>query len=141
MALGAGKVPSVESLLMHEANDCCVNHWKYNAAMAEEIFKEKCLIAARQIDGSVLVEDTWLCFNALKGLLGLNTMLSGFEDKTAYALCVFSYRSALKASPSHSPAELRYAEMPKEEKSKISHRGRALELVRQHLEGAKPSTQ
>eukprot|EP00898_Chlorokybus_atmophyticus_P000362 jgi/Chlat1/1326/Chrsp118S08660 len=98
---------------------------------------------------------------------GLNTMLSGFDDKTAYALCVFSYlespesepvtfsgRTEGRIVPARGPPdfgwdpifepdgyEQTYAEMPKEEKNKISHRGRALELVRQHLQGAKPLKQ
>lgn len=52
-----------------------------------------------------MVEDTCLCFNALGGLpgpyikwfleglghKGLNKMLAGFEDKTAYAQCVFAF--------------------------------------------------
>jgi inosine triphosphate pyrophosphatase len=52
-----------------------------------------------------MVEDTCLCFNALQGLPGpyikwflgklghdgLNRMLHGFEDKTAYAQCTFAY--------------------------------------------------
>lgn len=52
-----------------------------------------------------MVEDTCLCFEALKGLPGpyikwfvqkvglegLNAMLEGFEDKRAYALCIFAY--------------------------------------------------
>jgi len=37
---------------------------------AEEISKEKCRIAAKTIKGAVMVEDTSLCFNALKGLPG-----------------------------------------------------------------------
>ena len=37
----------------------------------EEIAVKKCKEAARQVDGPVLVEDTCLCFNALKGLPGL----------------------------------------------------------------------
>ena len=54
---------------------------------------------------AVMVEDTCLCFNALKGLPGpyikwflqklghdgLNAMLAGFEDKSAYAQCTFAY--------------------------------------------------
>jgi inosine/xanthosine triphosphate pyrophosphatase family protein len=54
-----------------------------------------------------MVEDTCLCFNALQGLPGpyikwflqklghdgLNRMLAGFDDKSAYALCVFAYSS------------------------------------------------
>ncbi|XP_061989591.1 inosine triphosphate pyrophosphatase-like [Rosa rugosa] len=36
----------------------------------EDIFKEKARLAAVQINGPVLVEDTCLCFNAFKGLPG-----------------------------------------------------------------------
>ena len=70
-----------------------------------DIAKEKCLLASREIEGPTLVEDTSLCFNALKGLPGpyvkwflektgldgLNNMLLAYEDKTAYAQCVFAY--------------------------------------------------
>lgn len=35
-----------------------------------EICIKKCQEAARQVQGAVLVEDTCLCFNALKGLPG-----------------------------------------------------------------------
>lgn len=52
-----------------------------------------------------MVEDTSLCFNAYGGLPGpyikwflknlghegLYTMLAGFEDKSAYAQCIFAY--------------------------------------------------
>ena len=52
-----------------------------------------------------MVEDTSLCFNAYGGLPGpyikwflknlghdgLNSMLAGFDDKTAYAQCIFAY--------------------------------------------------
>eukprot|EP00494_Astrolonche_serrata_P004517 UN04530 len=61
-------------------------------------------MAASQINGPVLVEDTCLCFNALKGLPGpyikwflekighegLNNLLIAYEDKSAFAMCVFS---------------------------------------------------
>jgi len=53
----------------------------------------------------VIVEDTCLCFNALKGLPGpyvkwfmkelghdgLNNMLAAYEDKSAQAVCTFAY--------------------------------------------------
>ena len=69
-----------------------------------EISAEKCRLAANAIDGPVIVEDTSLCFNALGGMPGpyikwfldscghdgLNRMLAGFDDKTAYAQCIFS---------------------------------------------------
>ncbi|GKD97218.1 inosine triphosphate pyrophosphatase [Tanacetum coccineum] len=154
----------------------------------EDISKEKARLAADQsvskeaekfqnkpqkVKGPVLVEDTCLCFNALKGLPGpyikwflqklghegLNNMLMAYEDKSAYALCVFS----LAIGPDHEPLtfvgktpgkivpargpndfgwdpvfqpdgyDQTYAEMPKEEKNKISHRGRALALVKSHF--------
>ena len=71
----------------------------------QEIVKEKCRLAAQQVDGPVLVEDTSLCFNAMQGLPGpyikwflkklghdgLNRMLTGFEDKGAKAVCLFAF--------------------------------------------------
>ncbi|KAJ1693948.1 hypothetical protein LUZ63_010646 [Rhynchospora breviuscula] len=70
----------------------------------EEISKEKARLAAVQVNGPVLVEDTCLCFNALNGLPGpyikwflqktghegLNNLLKAYEDKSAYAMCIFS---------------------------------------------------
>ena len=73
---------------------------------AIEIAREKCLLASKEIGGgAVIVEDTSLCFNALNGLPGvyikwfldslqhegLNRMLSGYEDKTAYAQTVLAF--------------------------------------------------
>ncbi|GER34791.1 inosine triphosphate pyrophosphatase family protein [Striga asiatica] len=149
----------------------------------EEISKEKARLAAKEVNGPVLVEDTCLCFNALKGLpvlirvmndfagpyikwflqkighQGLNNLLMAYEDKSAYALCVFSLALGPNADPitflGKTPGkivpprgpndfgwdpifqpdgyELTYAEMPKEEKNKISHRYRALAQVKSHL--------
>ena len=70
-----------------------------------EIAKEKCRIAAKLINGPCFIEDTSLCFNALHGLpgpyikwflekcghLGLNQMLAGFDDKSAYAQTIVAY--------------------------------------------------
>lgn len=66
---------------------------------------EKCKEAARRVQGPVIVEDTCLCFNALKGLPGpyikdflgalepegLTKLLNGFEDRTGYAMCLFGF--------------------------------------------------
>ena len=74
---------------------------------------EKCRLAAMQVQGPVLVEDTSLCFNALGGLPGiyikwfldklghegLNNMLAAYADKSAYAQCIFS----LSLGPGHTP--------------------------------------
>jgi len=71
----------------------------------EDVAVEKCRLAAQEVQGPVMCEDTSLCFNALGGLPGvyikwflgalghdgLNQMLAGFDDKTAYAQCVFAY--------------------------------------------------
>nr|GMD62961.1 inosine triphosphate pyrophosphatase [Ipomoea batatas] len=142
----------------------------------EEISKEKARIAAKEVKGPVLVEDTCLCFNALKGLPGayikwflqktghegLNNLLMAYEDKSAYAMCIFSLaigpnvepitfvgKTLGKIVPARGPNdfgwdpifepdgyEQTYAEMPKEEKNKISHRSKALALVKSHFADA-----
>ncbi|KAH0470291.1 hypothetical protein IEQ34_000014 [Dendrobium chrysotoxum] len=150
----------------------------------EEISKGKARLAATEVNGPVLVEDTCLCFNALNGLPGpymyvlgtstvtslkwflekighegLNNLLMAYEDKSAYAACVFSLalgpntdpltfvgKTMGKIVPARGPKdfgwdpifqpngyELTYAEMPKEEKNKISHRSKALALVKSHF--------
>ncbi|KVI00323.1 Ham1-like protein [Cynara cardunculus var. scolymus] len=125
----------------------------------EDIAKEKARLAANQVKGPVLVEDTCLCFNALKGLPGLNNMLMAYEDKSAYAMCIFSLamgpnfepitfvgKTQGKIVPARGPNDFgwdpifepdgydqTYAEMAKEEKNKISHRSRALALVKSHF--------
>ncbi len=71
----------------------------------EDIAREKCRLAALEVDGPVMVEDTSLCFNALQGLpgpyikwfldkighVGLNNLLAAYPDKSAYAQCVFAF--------------------------------------------------
>lgn len=134
-----------------------------------EIAKEKCRIAAKIINGPCFIEDTSLCFNALHGLpgpyikwflekcghLGLNQMLAGFDDKTAYAQTIVAYSDGSSSDdaeiyvfdgrtdgtivlprgnldfgwdPIFEPNEsngLTYAEMEKSGKNEISHRGRS----------------
>ncbi|KAK3157702.1 hypothetical protein QOZ80_2AG0126740 [Eleusine coracana subsp. coracana] len=142
----------------------------------EDISKEKARMAASQVNGPVLVEDTCLCFNALKGLPGpyikwflekighegLNNLLKAYEDKSAYAMCIFSLalgpgeepitfvgKTWGKIVPARGPTdfgwdpvfqpdgfEQTYAEMPKSVKNQISHRGRALALVKEHFASA-----
>ncbi|GAB6028065.1 hypothetical protein CHUAL_002283 [Chamberlinius hualienensis] len=138
-----------------------------------EISKAKCTVAAEKVQGAVLVEDTALCFNALGGLPGpyikwfldklkpegLHQLLSGFEDKSGYALCTFAYCEKPGApvllfegrtdgtivkprgppnfgwDPCFMPTgyELTYAEMSPQIKNSISHRYKALDKVKQHL--------
>ena len=103
-----------------------------------EISRQKCAIAAREVGGPVMVEDTSLCFNALGGLPvraraapphatcakpvpsrpadpsqgpyikwfleklghdGLNNLLAAYDDKSAYAQCIFAYASGPDATP------------------------------------------
>jgi inosine triphosphate pyrophosphatase len=139
----------------------------------EEVSIAKCKLAAIQVNGPVIVEDTSLCFNALGGLPGvyikwflektghdgLNNLLAAYSDKTAYAQCIFSYSQGPEFTPvtfvgrthgrivtARGPSnfgwdpvflpdgfEETYAEMGPATKNKISHRFRALELLREHL--------
>eukprot|EP01060_Flectonema_neradi_P023967 TRINITY_DN323_c2_g2_i1.p1 TRINITY_DN323_c2_g2~~TRINITY_DN323_c2_g2_i1.p1 ORF type:complete len:199 (+),score=31.72 TRINITY_DN323_c2_g2_i1:55-651(+) len=136
-----------------------------------DIAKEKCKEACRILEKPVLTEDTCLCFNALGGLpgpyikwflekltcTGIPKLLAGYEDKSAYAQCIFTYcepggeptcfegRCPGKIveprgptnfgwDPVFCPDELggnrTFAEMPMEDKNKISHRSRALDEVK-----------
>ena len=139
-----------------------------------EISKEKCRLAAAQVNGPCFTEDTSLCFNALGGLPGpyikwflekcghdgLNKMLAGFEDNSAYAQTVFAFttgpgkevhvfdgrtdgkivppRGSLDFGwdPVFEPNESggkTYAEMDKGDKNQISHRGRSLTKLCNYL--------
>lgn len=140
----------------------------------DDIAKEKCRLAAEQVSGAVLIEDTSLCFNAINGLPGpyvkwflektghegLNNMLAAYDDKTAYAQCIFSFcpgkgletklfvgRTPGAIVTARGPTdfgwdpifqpdgfEQTYAELEKETKNAISHRFKALQLLREHLE-------
>jgi len=91
---------------------------------------------------------------------GLNNMLAAYEDKTAYAVCTFAYcagpgheailfqgRCQGKIVPSRGPATFgwdavfefengeTYAEMEKQKKNLISHRGKALAKLKAWLAG------
>jgi len=139
----------------------------------EDVSKEKCRLAAKESGGAVLVEDTSLCFNALNGLPGvyikwflegighegLNNLLMAYEDKSAYAQCIFSYskgpgeepivfvgRTEGKIVPARGPLDFgwdpvfqpdgydkTYAELDKEIKNSISHRGRSLAKVKDYF--------
>ena len=139
-----------------------------------EIAKEKCRLAAAEVKGPCFTEDTSLCFHALNGLPGpyikwflekcghdgLNKMLVGFDDTSAYAQTVFAFttgpdrpvhvfdgRTAGKIVPPRGSLDFgwdpifepdegegkTYAEMEKGEKNKISHRGRSLTKLCSYL--------
>uniref|UniRef100_A0A7S2HP79 Multifunctional fusion protein n=1 Tax=Helicotheca tamesis TaxID=374047 RepID=A0A7S2HP79_9STRA len=140
-----------------------------------DVAREKCKLAATQINGPVMTEDTSLCFTALNGMPGpyikwflekcghdgLNNMLTGFDDKSAYAQTVVAFcagpgkevhlfdgrtegmivrpRGPLDFGwdPIFEPMDgvggKTYAEMEKEEKDAISHRGRSMAKFRKFL--------
>jgi inosine triphosphate pyrophosphatase len=80
---------------------------------ALNVAREKCYTAAEQLKGAVIVEDTSLCFNALNGmpgvfikwfldscgLEGLNKMLVGYDNKSAYAQTIVAF----SPGPGHDP--------------------------------------
>ncbi|CAM0140026.1 acetyl-coenzyme A synthetase 2 [Umbelopsis sp. WA50703] len=147
----------------------------------EDIAAEKCRIAAEKLQGPCITEDTCLCYNAMNGLPGpyikwfmqsighdgLNRMLDGFEDKTAYALCTFAYskgpghepvifdgKTPGRIVPARGPPDFgwdavfepdgfdqTYAELDKDVKNTISHRFRALEKLQAYLATEKASEQ
>ncbi|XP_046961652.1 inosine triphosphate pyrophosphatase [Vanessa cardui] len=139
-----------------------------------EVSIKKCQEAARLINRPVFIEDTSLCFNALSGLPGpyikwfldklepegLHKLLTGWEDKSAEAVCTFAYSSGnidddiiifqgITKGTIVPPRGSRdfgwdcifqphgydktYGELPKEEKNKISHRYRALDKLRTYF--------
>jgi inosine triphosphate pyrophosphatase len=142
---------------------------------ALNIAREKCYTAAEQLKGAVIVEDTSLSFYALNGmpgvfikwfldscgLEGLNKMLVGYDNKSAYAQTIVAFSPgpghdpvmfegrttgkivmprgelAFGWDPIFEPDEgqgLTYAEMSKAAKDAISHRSRAFASIRQYLE-------
>ncbi|KAL9036682.1 MAG: hypothetical protein Q9214_006027 [Letrouitia sp. 1 TL-2023] len=78
-----------------------------------EIAGDKCRRAAAIVQGPVIVEDTCLCFNALKELPGpyikwflqaighdgLNNLLLAYEDKSAQAVCTIAYSEGVDSEP------------------------------------------
>jgi len=139
-----------------------------------DIAVEKCKLAVAEVNGPVMTEDTSLCFNALNGLpgpyikwflektghSGLNSMLSGTDDKTAYAQTIVAFsagpgcevhlfdgRTNGNIVPARGPLDfgwdpvfephesngLTYAEMTKDAKNLISHRGRSFAKLQAFL--------
>lgn len=96
----------------------------------EYVAREKCKLAAKEVGGPVMCEDTSLCFNALGGLPGvyikwhlealghegLNKILAAFDDKSAYAQCIFAYSEGPGAEPKlfvgRTPVSLGRGELP-----------------------------
>ncbi|RZB86939.1 Inosine triphosphate pyrophosphatase [Glycine soja] len=107
--------------------------------------------------GNTLRTSKW--FLQKLGHEGLNNLLMAYDDKSAYALCVFSFAAGSNSEPitfsGKTPGKIvpprgpndfgwdpifepdgydqTYAQMPKEEKNKISHRSKSLALVKSHF--------
>ncbi|KAG2230605.1 hypothetical protein INT48_009595 [Thamnidium elegans] len=143
----------------------------------QEIAKQKCKLASEILNGPCITEDTALCFNAMNGLpgpyikwfqdsighVGINKMLDGFDDRSAYALCTFGYCEG----PGHEPIifegkthgkivtargpgvfgwdaifqpdgfDKTFAELDKVTKNSISHRGKALDALKAYFKEKK----
>jgi len=140
------------------------------------IAQEKCRLAAEKVKGPCFTEDTSLCFNALNGMPGpyvkwflescghdgLNRMLDGFEDRSAYAETVIAFtkgpddeihifdgrttgkivnpRGSLDfgwdpvfETVTQAGITQTYAEMSKKDKNAVSHRGKSFEKLRTFL--------
>ncbi|CAG2163972.1 unnamed protein product [Oppiella nova] len=140
------------------------------------IISAKCKAAAQLVNGPVIVEDTCLGFKALGGLPGpyikwflqelgpngLHRLLTGWEDKSAVAVCNVAYcegshklhdiqvfrgevdgRIVEPRGPTHFGWDpcfeplgytQTYAQMDKELKNTISHRFLAFDSLRQYFE-------
>lgn len=140
----------------------------------DEISRKKCLTAVDMLKGPVIIEDTSLCFNAMQGLPGpyikwfqdklgpegLYNMLTGWEDKTAQAVCTFAYSSGNEGDPvllfqgrtdgqivaprgcrdfgwdscfQPEGYDLTYAELSKDIKNQISHRSKAVDKLKEYF--------
>ena len=101
-----GKLAEVQAIL---AGSAIIDAHKIDlpelqGSCPEEITRDKARTAFKELNVPVVIEDTSLCFEALGGLPGpyikwfmektgndgLVKMLSAFEDKTAYAQCIFA---------------------------------------------------
>lgn len=140
-----------------------------------DVAQAKCAAAAKALGGPCITEDTALGFHALGGLPGpyikdfmktighdgLNKMLDGFEDRTAFAICTFAYcagpgepvqlfegKTEGVIVPPRGPTHfgwdpileikgtgLTYAEMDPKQKNGLSHRYKALALLQEYLVG------
>jgi len=102
----AGKLAEVQALL---GERYVVRHRRIDLPELQgepvEVALEKARVAAIEVKGPVIVEDTSLCYYALNGLpgpyikwflekighAGLFKLLAGYKEKEAYAQCIFVY--------------------------------------------------
>lgn len=114
----ANKLIEVQSILSQsipglELQSAALDLPELQASDPIEISRNKALIAVKQLNRPVLVEDTSLCFTALNGLpgpyikwflekcghIGLNNLLAAYTDKSAYAQCIFAYCESVDSEP------------------------------------------
>ncbi|XP_015925618.1 inosine triphosphate pyrophosphatase [Parasteatoda tepidariorum] len=171
----AGKISEVQAILgqVVKINSVKLDLPEYQGE-SDFITSSKCKVASELIKEPVIVEDTSLCFDALNGLpgpyikwfldklgpAGLHRLLSGWENKSASALCTFAYCENPESAPKLFHGITRgtivapcgesgfgwdscflpdgfdrtYAEMTKEEKNEISHRRKALSKLKAFIE-------
>lgn len=114
-----------------------------------------------------LITDIYMCYTSAccsSCVSGLHKMLTGFEDNSAYALCVFGFCTGEPEAPvelfpgrcngtivsPRGPTDFgwdpcflpdgftqTFAEMAKETKNGISHRGKAMALLKDFLKERK----
>ena len=135
-----------------------------------EVARAKAVQAFKKHRQPLICEDTSLCFNAYGGMPGayikdfleklkpegLAKMAAAFEDRSAYAQCIFSFVCSENEEPvqfigkcdgkiveprgenkfgwdpcfqPNQPGEKTFSELTPEEKNKVSHRGLALEKL------------
>lgn len=122
----ANKLQEVQTIL-NAAGDLPFDIVNQNVDLPElqgddpiSIAREKCRRASQQVLGPCFIEDTSLCFNALHGMPGpyikwflekcghdgLNQMLAGFDDKTAYAETVVAFSSGTNSKSGSAEEEI-----------------------------------
>lgn len=145
--------------LQGEIEDICVSKCKEAAHIIQgPVIVEDtslCFTALGRLPGPYV---KW--FLEKLGPEGLHKLLAGFEDKSAEAVCTMAYHSGIESEqvllfqgvtkgiiveprgsrdfgwdPCFEPVgyDKTYGEMSKEEKNKISHRYRAVELLKKHF--------
>lgn len=175
-----GKLKEIQAILEGVANveNVPLDLTELQGASMMEISAEKGRTAFTLLRRPLLIEDTSLCFNAINGLPGpyvkwfydkigndgLVKMLHAYDDKSAFASCIFTYCDGAGSSvhsfdgrchgkivdprgasgfgwdPVFEPVEgggLTFAEMDPAEKNKISHRFKALQLVKEFFAATK----
>ncbi|XP_055929053.1 inosine triphosphate pyrophosphatase-like isoform X1 [Argiope bruennichi] len=170
-----GKISEAESIM--KENNIKVKYMKFDLpeyqGEPDFISEAKCKCAASIVKGPVITEDTSLAFDALHGLPGpyvkwfldklgpdgLYKLLSGFEDKSASAICTLAFSEGSEQTvhlfhgitrgkivvPKGNKGfgwdscflpegkDKTYAELTFEEKNTISHRRKALLSLKDYL--------